>query len=351
MATAIRPGTRRGRAGGGNGSSTADTQANAGQEQGQHYIPADGGRVQGEGLANFLGWFSIGLGVAQVTAPGAVARLAGIDDDDRTRTVMRAAGLREIAHGLGIFSTKPRPAGAVWSRVAGDVLDLAFLGKALGNDDNDRGRTSAATAAVLGVTVLDVLCAQQLARNADRAPGKQTQGIFTKRSITVRRPQKEVFQFWRNFENLPRFMRHLESVRVIDDRRSHWKAKAPAGMTVEWDAEITDERENQLISWRSLEGADVHNEGSVRFQPAPGGRGTEVRVDLRYEPPGGVLGSKLAMLFREEPGQQVQDDLRVFKQVLETGDVVLSDATVFDGPHPARPPERPVNRPEAQVNR
>jgi hypothetical protein len=111
-------------------------------------------------------------------------------------------------------------------------------------------------------------------------------------------------------------------------------------MTVEWDAETTEDRPNELIAWRSLEGADVYNEGTVRFEPAPGGRGTEVHVELRYEPPGGRIGSKLAMLFRREPGQQVQDDLRAFKQVIETGDVVLSDATLFDRPHAAQPPEQ-----------
>ncbi|HVE80037.1 MAG TPA: SRPBCC family protein [Gemmatimonadaceae bacterium] len=353
MATAIEPGTRAGKRGrDGNTGPSFGAESRSGQAQGGHYVQPDGPRAQGEGLASFLGWFSIGLGVAQITAPGALARLVGVEDSDRSRSVMRTAGVREIAHGIGIFSAKPRPAGAVWSRVAGDVLDLAFLGKALSNDDNARNRTAAATAAVLGVTALDVLCAQRLTRSAaTTAEQGKSHGIRTKKSITVRLPVEEVYRFWRNFENLPRFMRHLESVEVVSERRSHWKAKAPAGLTVEWDAEIVDERPNELISWRSLEGADVSNAGTVRFQPAPGGRGTEVRVELQYDPPGGKIGSKLAMLFREEPGQQVQDDLRVFKQVMETGDIVLSDATVFDGPHPARPPEKPVNRPEARAKR
>jgi uncharacterized membrane protein len=97
-----------------------------------------------------------------------------------------------------------------------------------------------------------------------------------------------------------------------------------------------------MISWRSVEGSDVQNAGTVRFMPAPDGRGTEVRVDMEYEPPLGKLGSKLAMMFREEPGQQVQDDLRHFKEVMETGEVLLSDATKQRGPHPARPDNSPV---------
>jgi uncharacterized membrane protein len=153
---------------------------------------------------------------------------------------------------------------------------------------------------------------------------------------------EEVYGFWRDFANLPRFMRHLESVQVHDDGRSHWVAKAPAGRTVEWDAETTEDRPNELIAWRSLPGADVRNSGSVAFAPAPGGRGTEVRVTLEYDPPLGKLGSKIAMLFREEPGQQVYDDLRHFKQVMETGEIVFSDATKRRGPHPAQPDDKPV---------
>jgi uncharacterized membrane protein len=145
-------------------------------------------------------------------------------------------------------------------------------------------------------------------------------GIKVERSVTVNRSPAELYHFWRSFENLPRFMDHLESVRVEGDGRSHWVAKAPAGTTVEWDAEIYNEKENELIAWRSLEGADVDNAGSVRFEPAPEGGGTIVRVSLKYDPPGGVLGSTFAKLFGEEPGQQIEEDLRRFKQVMEAGE-------------------------------
>jgi uncharacterized membrane protein len=121
-------------------------------------------------------------------------------------------------------------------------------------------------------------------------------------------------------------------------------AKAPAGKAVEWDAETTEDRENEVIAWRSLQGAQVYNAGTVRFMPAPRGGGTEVRVALEYEPPFGKLGSKVAMLWREEPGQQVQDSLRQFKQVMEFGEVLLSDATKSRGPHPAQPDGEPAPR-------
>jgi len=136
--------------------------------------------------------------------------------------------------------------------------------------------------------------------------------------VTVNKSPGELYRFWRNFENLPRFMNHLESVKVIDGNRSHWVAKAPLGMTVEWDAVIHNEQENELIAWRSLEGADIPNAGSVRFERAPGGRGTIVKVALEYDPPAGKVGATIAKLFGEEPEQQVEEDLRRFKQVMET---------------------------------
>jgi uncharacterized membrane protein len=148
-----------------------------------------------------------------------------------------------------------------------------------------------------------------------------TRSIHAEAAITIDKPADELFGFWRNFENLPRFMRHLEAVSVTSERTSHWRAKAPAGSSVEWEAEIINEEPETLIAWRSLENAGVDNAGSVRFIPAPEGRGTEVRVVLDYIPPAGRLGSAVAKLFGEEPQQQVRDDLRRFKQLMETGQV------------------------------
>ena len=292
----------------------------------------------GESLADFLGFFSIGLGLAQVFAPAGMSKVCGVADAEGNARLMRLMGMREISHGLAILS-KQQPEKAVWSRVAGDALDLAMLGKALANPENNRTRTLFATANVLAVTALDVSCAKQLSMQPKTVAnaGADAGIIRTKRSVTIGRPVEEVYTFWRDFENLPRFMRHLESVTVTGDGRSHWKAKAPAGQSVEWDAETTVDRPNEEIAWRSLPGASVFNAGTVRFQPAPGGRGTEVRVELEYDPPFGKLGSKVAMLFREEPGQQVQDDLRHLKQVMETGEIVYSDATKERGPHSAQP--------------
>jgi len=152
-------------------------------------------------------------------------------------------------------------------------------------------------------------------------------GIRVDRSITIQKSAEEVYSFWRNLENLPRFMDHLQSVRVIDDKRSHWVAEAPVGSTVEWDAEIINEIPNEVIGWRSLPGADVDNAGSVRFEPAAKGPGTEVKVSLQYNPPAGSLGAAVARLFGEEPSKQIEDDLRRFKELMETGNVTTKSSS------------------------
>lgn len=146
------------------------------------------------------------------------------------------------------------------------------------------------------------------------------QGILVRCAMTINRPIEEVYRFWRNFENLPRLMQHLEAV-TVNNGRSHWIAKAPFDRMVEWDAVITEEQENERIAWRSVEGADIRNQGEVRFRPAPGNQGTEVEVTLHYEPPGGSLGAAVAKLLGEEPDSQVREDLRRFKEFMETGEI------------------------------
>ncbi len=303
-----------------------------------------------ERVARGLGWFSIGLGLAEIAAPRRLARMIGVEDDDTNRNTLFAYGVREIASGVGIL-TGEHPVVPVWARVGGDAMDLAFLSRALNSDRSQKNRVAAATAAVLGVTVLDVLAGRNLSREskprgraAVDAPPAKDQGVAVRRDITIGRTPEELYRFWRDFENLPRFMEHLESVQVLGDRRSHWKARAPAGSTVEWDAEIVEDRPNELIAWRSVAKADVPNTGSVRFTPAPGDRGTEIRVELRYDPPGGALGALVAKLFGEEPGQQVDGDLRRLKQVMETGQIVHSDASIHRGMHPAQPSAEPTTR-------
>lgn len=322
-------------------------------------LSGSGGDLLSDGLA----WFSIGLGVAEVAAPGSVARFIGVRDDEDNRAVLRTCGVREIASGIGILS-QPQRTSALWGRVAGDMMDLFLLGTAASAPGTRRERLAMATAAVAGVTLLDVIGSVQHSRRDRLMPGEgdgrrrmlpgaraprrltagtqQERGIHVKMTVTVSRPVAEVYAFWRDLQNLPRFMHHLESVQVLDAKRSRWTAKAPAGTTVEWEAEIVEERLDERIAWRSLPGATVENAGSVTFKAAPGDRGTEVQVELSYRPPLGAVGALIAKLFGEEPQEQVKHDLRMFKAVLETGEVVHSDASIHRGAHPAYPAKRVI---------
>ena len=138
--------------------------------------------------------------------------------------------------------------------------------------------------------------------------------------ITINRPIGDLYRFWRNLENLPRFMRHLESVEVITETLSRWRARAPANRVVEWNAEIINEVPNQVIGWRSIEGSDLVSAGSVNFDDAGGGRGTHVRVRMQYSPPGGKAGVMIAKLLGRDPAVEIRRDLRTLKQLVETGE-------------------------------
>jgi uncharacterized membrane protein len=151
------------------------------------------------------------------------------------------------------------------------------------------------------------------------------QRIEVVKTLTINRSPEDLYRFWRNFENLPTVMQHLESVTVQDDKRSHWVVKGPGGKQLEWDAEVVNEKVDRLIAWQSCEGADVDHWGAVRFVPAPGDRGTQVTVELEYEPIGGAFGATVAKLFSQEPGQQIAEDLRRFKQVMEVGEVPTTE--------------------------
>lgn len=159
--------------------------------------------------------------------------------------------------------------------------------------------------------------------------------VHVEEVTTINKRMDEVYRAWKDFERFPRFMRHLESVEMLGNRRSRWRATGPAGTTAEWEAEMVADREGELIAWRSVEGSQIQNNGTVRFQPAPGARGTQVRVTLEYHPPAGRLGRGVAWLFGEEPDQQIREDLRRFKQLMETGEIPVSEG--FGLGRPARP--------------
>ncbi len=147
------------------------------------------------------------------------------------------------------------------------------------------------------------------------------------RTVTIDRPRAEIYAFWRDFENLARFMENIEHVEQIDAQRSHWVVKAPGeDNIVEWDSILVEERENEILAWRAAEDADIKHEGRIEFRDAPAGRGTEVRVLLAYEVPGGAAGKLIAKLFQKEPQIQARRDLRRLKQLLETGEISTTEA-------------------------
>jgi hypothetical protein len=224
-------------------------------------------------LAQFLGWFSIGLGAAEVSAPRTMCRLVGARGDGASRSVMRLMGLRELAQGTGIL-TRPRPTGWLWARVAGDGLDLSLLGVTAVRNKEHRGRTAFAIANVLAVTVPDVLESVHLSRK----DGKPRTGMLVRKAVTINRPRGEV--------------------------------------EAAWGAAFGDLR-------RTLEQAGAQ----VVFADAPGNRGTEVAVEFIDAPPAGDLGAAVLKLTGKDFATHLSDDLRRFKQLVETGEVLRSDST------------------------
>jgi uncharacterized membrane protein len=323
----------------------------------------EGGRVTGDGrerevslprsrradkLAQGLGWFSIGLGTAQILAPRAMSRLVGVKDADGNAGLMRALGLREIAAGIGLL-TDPKPTGFAAARVAGDAMDLALMVNTLSTPENDKARALLATTVVLGAGLIDVLATEELARTT---PGvehaeQSAEGLMVKKSVTVNRPVEEVYEFWKNFENLPRFMKHIDRVVGTGENTTRWSAGSSQGLSVAWDVQLVEDRPNELLSWQTIGVSDVTGHGRVQFSPAPGGRGTEVRAAISYQVPGGALGTRIARIFRDVPGVKVENQLNVFKQIIETGEEVHSDSSIHRGPHPAQPS---ADRPRASAS-
>lgn len=293
-----------------------------------------------EPLATSLGWFSVALGLTELAAPRYLSRFIGLPDSSRSISTLRTMGLRELANGIAILAQPDNPAW-MWSRVGGDLVDLSALQRASASGASDRTRVRGAAAAVLGVTALDVLCARRLGLPDDGSQARPSGRARLSRSVTVNCPVEEVYAFWRDYSNLPRFMRYLDSVTETGDGRSLWRSKGPAGLVVEWTSETVEDREGARIAWRTVEGSDVGHDGAVRFQPAPAGRGTEVRLELEYEHPGGAVGRGLAWLVGRSPEQQIAEDLLRFKQLMETGELPLSEGPgLWRAAQPAADPQK-----------
>lgn len=325
---------------------------NSTRASGSRPSPSDPERRTGA-LVRSLGVASIALGAPLLARPDEVAEAIGADREALARPVLTGIGVQELATAALLLAGPTR---SVWSRVAGDVVHLALLGRLVsGQSGERRSRATAATAAVVGITAVD-LWASVRASRAQHGSGRPGP-LELRASVTVNRPPQEVYDFWRDFTNLPTFMLHLLSVTTVDGtdgRRTRWEAQAPLGASVSWEAELTSEEPGRRISWKSLPGSRIDNAGTVHFAEAPGARGTEVSVVLHYDVPGGKVGRVVAKLLGEEPEQQVRDDLRRFKQVMETGRVVRSDGLPLgtDARHQAaQRPARPQPPEQARETR
>ena len=287
-------------------------------------------------ISRALGWFSLGLGVVQLVAPRRLLAILGVEQHGATVAITRIVGMRELSAVPGLLAAS-RPVGWLAARVAGDLMDAGLLLRAM-NGPADRRRVAGALGLVVAITGIDLAAAIAARRDAKRH-SRHPDSIV--RTVTVNRAPEELYGFWRNLENLPRVMPHLERVEARGGTTSHWVARAPFGANVEWDAEIVEDRPNEVLSWRSVEGSQIDNAGSVRFTPA-GQNGTEVTVEMTYATPGGPIGTAVAKMTGEEPRQQVSDALRRFKQVMETGEPIRSESTAHGRKflqRPARPSE------------
>jgi hypothetical protein len=268
--------------------------------------PGDG---RDERIAAGLAWFSLGLGAAQLTAPGALNRLAGIRDDAAARLAQRLVGVRELGAFAAILAGRPRPALPLWSRVGGDLMDLALLGRAWEGKRESAPRLALAVANIAAVTGLDAYAAirhtKAEGRREPKAEGKAAGGgpVQVKAAVTIRKSRAEVEPAWRSFE--------------ADGGLSGWQTDAAGA-------------------------EDGDGAAHLRFLDAPRDQGTEVHAELSYEPTAGKVGALLAKALGDDPAQKVKDDLRRFKQVVETGQVVRSEANP-DGTRTTTPfKERPA---------
>lgn len=289
--------------------------------------------MRGVRTAQAMGWFSIGLGLTQLIAPRALEGAIGVKRGDGL--VMRLLGARQLINGLGLL-TQRRTAYWTGARLAGDLMDLALLGREFAGDDNDRGRLAGATVAVLAATAMDVHATRQLAGDVSRQE-QVAQVTNVGAAITIDASREALYAYWRRLENMPTIMDHVREVEVIDDVRARWTGSGPRDTTIRWDTEIVEDRPGELIAWRTV-GGPFESSGSVRFLVAPGGRGTEVVVDMHYQLRGGIVGKAVAFLSGREPGIEAARGLRVLKQIFELGEVMKSDASIHRGMHPGRPP-------------
>lgn len=257
-------------------------------------------------LARRLGWFSIGLGAFEILAAESVARYFGTRRDN----VVRAFGAREVINGIGLLvSRSPRP--WLWARVAGDVLDAAALSTLWFSGKCPTGRIAGAKAFVGGALALDLWAATR---------GRRDSGAHVVRSATIGRSAEELYEYWRDPAKLALIMGHVADIGPAGPKATRWTLKIP-GRPVSWRSEYADERPGELLRWHAGEGEPVESDGVIRFEPAPGDRGTVVRLNFHIAPRGGRAARAAMRALRPVPEVLAARALRRFKSLVETGEL------------------------------
>jgi uncharacterized membrane protein len=275
--------------------------------------------ARGVRLAQGLGLFGIGLGIAELIVPRVVKRAIG-SRGSGTRAV-RAFGARELTSGLAVLGSRD-PVRALDARLIGDIFDLVALGIAFARPSNGRRRLLLAAGTVLGTTALDVMARRRLAADPNRA-ARVGQRTRIGKAVTIDVEPHEVYLFWRGLEGLPAVFPHLGRVEEIDANRSRWVADGPANTKLTWFAEIIDDAPGCMLAWTS-EGGPFSSDGIVHFLPAPGRRGTEVVVEMEYHVLGGGIGRAASLAMGLEPGVELEKGLRRLKQLFEVGEFMIA---------------------------
>jgi uncharacterized membrane protein len=268
--------------------------------------------------ARNLGILSLALGAGALFMPRSTSRLSGLEPH---RRLLPLVGMREITAGIGLLSAR-NSTPWLWSRVIGDGMDLVVCASSLFSPRNPRRLSAAVTTAVVAaITAIDVRESLRSSISSDgRSAGSAPDALVTSSVIVGKSPQ-ECYEFWRNVSNMTRISPMVESVTVLDDRTSRWLIRSPLGNAIEWDSKITGDTPGERISWQSVDGGGLYHAGVVRFEPSTGNRGTLVTISVHYRVPGGAAAEGVAKLLGADPRSEVREDLRRFKQLLETGEI------------------------------
>ncbi len=274
-------------------------------------------RVRSTAVPQTLGWLSVALGLGGLLAPRTMGRLSALSGRE---PLLAAVGARELVSGIGLLTRRDK-APWLWARVAGDAVDLAILGLASRQRGSGAAR-AASTAVVAAITAADVVAAVAHQRTSLQA--SPSRDVYLERSIIVNKTPRECYDWWRDLRNMPRFTRNLERVIPLDEKHSQWVSKDFGGTRVQWRARINEDIPGERILWSATQDSSFAHAGSVTFAPATGGRGALITVSIHYHVPGGRIGAALAQFLGPDPMGEVRENLRRFKQLLETGEIATT---------------------------